>query len=445
MVPFRFMTARDEALRRLRRIEQEGAYAGLLQQEDDRLDARDVRFATELAAGVTRWRRYLDFLITHYYRGAFVELEPDLKIILRIGLYELLILEAPPHAAVNEAVETARRNGHRKASGLVNGILRTVVRAGDARPEPETGDPARDLAIRFSHPTWMVRRWLDRFEAGDVRTLLEWNNSRPVYGLRVNKSRVTVDAFRGRLDDEGVEWQPSPFADDFVRVQSLQPVFRAGLIRDGWCVVQDEAAGLVVRVLDPKPNERIADACAAPGGKAVYAAVMMEGTGEVFALDVNERRTKLITETAARLGLPNVRVNVGDAREIDSIAELDFDRVLLDAPCSGSGVMNKRADLRWRRTPEQFEELVTLQRELIDACARVVKPGGLLVYGTCSIEAEENEEQVRRFLERNPGFSLESVEALVDSALVSADGFYRSLPHVHGIDGAFAARLRRRA
>lgn len=437
------LTARREVVRRLRRIEKDAAFAGLI-ETDVQLDAQDARFVTDLVSGVTRWRRWLDFLIGKFYHGDAERLELDVRLILRIGVYELLIREAPAHAAVNEAAELAKQRVRRGAAGLVNAILRSVIRSRDNLPQPETGDPALDLAVRHSHPTWMVRRWLMRYGPEDTTRLLEYNNSRPVYGLRVNPEKALMDALLRRMVELDVDWDVSLYDENFVRVRSLQPVFRGGLVRDGWCVVQDEGAGLVVRLTDPKPDEFVVDACAAPGGKALYMASLMESSGEVAAVDVNEARVGLVRETARRLGIGNVTTRTGDARQLsDVINGRTADRVLLDAPCSGLGVLDKRADLRWRRQESDMAGLISLQAELLDSCADAVRPGGLLVYSSCSIEPDENEDQVEHFLHRRRDFKLESPNSFIPDELISGD-YYRTLPHEHHVDGAFGARLRRR-
>lgn len=438
------VSARALALARLLRIEGEGAYAGLVDGNTADGDPREERLASEYVAGVTRQRRWLDFLIAHFYRGDADALEPKLRQILRIGLYDILFLRTPPHAAVNEAVELAKRHVRPKAGGLVNGLLRAALRSLDALPEPATGDAARDLAIRTSHPTWITRRWLDRYGEADARALLEIDNARPTYALRVNTLRLSPEAIGERLDALDVEWRPSAYLDDFVLVDQLQPVLRAGLLDAGLCAVQDEAAALVVRVLDPQPGETVLDVAAAPGGKALYAAIRMDDTGRVLAYDVHPSRADLVRSSAAAHGLEIVEVGVADLRDLAAQPDPPMgDRVLLDVPCSGLGVLAKRADLRWRRTPEEIGDLVDLQDELLDAAARLVRPGGLLVYSTCTTEPEENAERVTAFLSRHGTFSRERVDGLVPEAFVTAAGDFAALPHVHGTDGAFAARLRR--
>jgi 16S rRNA (cytosine967-C5)-methyltransferase len=412
---------------------------------DDLPDPRTGRQVREYVAGVTRWRRWLDFLIDHFYRGQAMQMEPTLRQVLRIGLYDLFLLDTPPHAALHEAVELAKRLVRPGAGGLVNGILRSALRAAGDLPQPAMQDEAERLAIRYSHPTWMVRRWLERYGAEETRRLLEANNARPVYGVRVNTHHITPEAFHARLDEEGISWEASPYLDDFVRIRRLQPVIQAGLLADGSCMVQDEGAGLVVRLLDPQPDETVLDACAAPGGKALYAASRMQGRGRVLAYDVHPGRIRLVSQAAGTLGLTNVVAEAADLRDLAGQQPPPAaDRVLLDVPCSGLGVLAKRADLRWQRTPEDMAELVALQDDLLDAAAALVRPGGVLVYSTCTIEPEENEDRVSAFLERHGAFVQRSAGGLVPEGLATAEGFYAALPHRDGIDGAFAARLERR-
>jgi 16S rRNA (cytosine967-C5)-methyltransferase len=438
------LSARAYALRQLLRIEEEGAFRGLAGGEADAVvDAREERQATEYVSGVTRWRRRLDFVLGHFYRGELDKMESKLRQILRLGLYDILYLETPPHAAVHEAVELAKREVRSGAGGLVNGILRAVLRAGDRLPEPETGDAAEDLAIRNSHPTWMVRRWLDRFGPEDTGALLRWNNERPVYGVRIAGDDPAD--FKRLLDEAEVEWEASPYLDYFVRVRSLQPILRAGWLGEGRCAVQDESAGLVVRLLDPQPGETIIDGCAAPGGKSMHAAAMMRGEGRIIAFDVHENRLRLLHHSAKKAGIHIIETQTADLRELATSPDRPLaDRVLLDAPCSGHGVLSKRADLRWNRREEDIEELARLQDDLLNAAAALVRPGGLLVYSTCTIEPEENRERIEAFLTLHPGFELESAEGFVPAETLTGDGYYETLPFRHGVDGAFGARLRRR-
>lgn len=501
---------RAQALRELLRVNVEGAYAGLVSGpagdpvaeavdatgdsgaerdggEGQRggsagatragLDARERRFVTELVSGVTRWRRRLDFQIAAVNRTG--PLDPEVQETMRLGVFELLILQKPPHVA-SAYVDLARAASGEGAAKLVNGMLRSIARHRDAGTLPKlrppsghapTGDEdvrkiADTLGVQFSHPTWMVERWLRRFGLEECVELLMCNNRRPTYSLRPNSQRgYDVHKLRTRLREaataaaavEGggtsLELESSEvFPDDFLRVKrGLQQAYRSGLLQDGKAVVQDESAGLVVALLDPQPGDRILDGCAAPGGKTFFTAARLHGQGSVLALDVSPRRLQALENQAERLGLGGlVSTRAVDFREFkESFWAVEgpqfFDRVLVDAPCSGLGVLAKRADLRWRRTAGEILELQHLQDELLAAAAPLVREGGHLVYSTCSIEPDENEERVERFLEAHPGFELEPARAKLDKGVLSADGrFLSTLPHRHATDGAFGALLRRR-
>ena len=424
---------RIEAARRLVRIEEEGAYAGLV--GDRSLGGEAERVATSLVAGVTRWKRWLDYLAATCYRGDYENLEPALRQVLRIGAFDLAVAGTAPHAAVHQAVEAARREIRPGAGKLANAVLRALDRK---KPWEGalTGDSVSALSVRWSHPDWLVERWVARFGVEDTRRLLAHNNAPPVYSIRVSERR---DAFLSFLDAEHVPWSRSPWLDDFVRVERLQPVVRGGWLREGAVAVQDESAGLVVRMLDPQPGETVVDACAAPGGKSRYAAERMGGDGRVVAIDVSEKRLGLLKRTPTQTPVETV---AADFREWASAHRGAADRVLVDAPCTGLGVLAGRADLRWKRTPQDFDDLIPLQASILDAAADVVRRGGVLVYSTCSIAPEENHGQARDFLARHPEFRLEAPEGL-PAAVVDAEGFLATLPHRDGIDGAFGARFRR--
>jgi len=435
-------SARRIALRHLLRLETDDAYVSRL--DDDTADAREMRQAKEYVAGITRWKRWLDFLLTTYYDGDYSDMEVELQQVLRIGAYDLLFLSTPVHATVNEAVELAKQEVRPGAGGLTNAVLRVMVREKDNLPAPDTGDFADDLAILHSHPTWMVRRWLDRLGPDETQELLTYNNKRPTHSLRINALRRRQPSWKEKLEEAEATYEPGLYLDDFIRVEQLQPIIRASVLDGGALAVQDEAAGLVVRVLDPKPGETIADLCAAPGGKTLYAAALMNNRGFIYAYDNHRGRLRLVEKNAQAQGARIILTEKMDARLLSSTdAKPVADRVLVDAPCTGLGVLSKRADLRWQRSPEDIGDLTKLQDELLDAAATVVRPGGVLVYSTCTIEPEENEERVAAFLERHRGWAREPVGDRVPDELKNEAGDFASFPHRHQIDGAYAARLRR--
>ncbi|MFB6279718.1 MAG: 16S rRNA (cytosine(967)-C(5))-methyltransferase RsmB [Salinibacter sp.] len=431
------------ALQHLERVRKDDAYVGELTADD--AEARTRRQARELVAGVTRQRRWLDFVLGEAYHDDYESMEHRLRQILRLGLYELLFQSTPTHAAVDEYVELAKQELRPGAGNLVNGVLRTIDRDREHIPVPDTGDDAEDLAIRYSHPTWMVDRWLDRFGIDETTELLRANNRRPMYGVRINLLRTSRDAVADWLDEHDVVHIDSPYLDNHLRLKRLQALVEGGLLDDGHVAVQDESAGLAMEVLDPQPGDMLIDGCAAPGGKTMHAATRMDGEGTIQAFDVDGQRLETVADAADTHGVPDlVYTEAADLRQVaDQPDPPEADRVLLDVPCTGLGVLAKRADLRWRRTPDDLEEMIALQDQLLDAAATLVKPGGLLVYSTCSIEPEENEQRVDAFLARHDQFAMESVAGHVPDEMVSDAGHLMTLPQRHRMDGAFAARLRR--
>ncbi|KAK9070638.1 hypothetical protein SSX86_011040 [Deinandra increscens subsp. villosa] len=456
---------------RLMRIEFGGAFADLLNEKgkgsgDNEmgyvertlgfctrdLDDRDLRLVTDIVGGTIRWRKYLDYLILSLIHdpSSFSRMEPLLLQILRIGFYEIVKLEVPSYAVVDENVQLAKVSLRPGAGNMVNGILRKLVllKETNSLPSPQVeGDDraqARALATLHSHPVWMVRRWIKYLGREEAIKLMTWNNSDPRFSLRANRGKgFTRSDLASRLVTLKVPYELSPHLDDFIRISTgMQSVIQDGLLKEGLCSVQDESAGLVISVVDPQPGETIIDCCAAPGGKTLFMAACLEGQGMVTALDINKGRLRILKETAKLQQLDNVIATVHtDLRTFPEDNSVTYDKVLLDAPCSGLGVLSKRADLRWNRKSEDMEELKSLQDELLDAASMLVKPGGVLVYSTCSIDPEENEERVAAFLLRHQEYSIDSAERYISPEFLTEQGYYFSSPVKNSLDGAFAARL----
>ncbi|CAN6196329.1 unnamed protein product [Urochloa humidicola] len=415
------------------------------------LEDRDIRLVTVIVAGTVRWKRYLDYLIMSLCseEKVFREMEPLLLQILRIGFFEILKLDVPAYAAVDENVRLAKVALRPGAGNMVNAILRKLVllKETNSLPLPKIdGDDraqARALSIIYSHPVWMVRRWIRFHGKDEALRLMNWNNSDPCFNLRVNTSKgyTRADLVK-HLESLQVHYEES-IMDEFVRIrEGMQAVLQAGLLKDGICAVQDESAGLVVSVVDPQPGETIIDCCAAPGGKTLFMASRLSGQGKIWALDVNKGRLRILMEAAKLHSLDDMITDIhADLRLYTKETTATYDKVLLDAPCSGLGVLSKRADLRWNRQFEDLEELTCLQDELLDSAATLVKPGGILIYSTCSIDPEENEKRITAFVQRHPEFATHSVCGYVPKEFVTDEGFYSSNPTKHSLDGAFAARL----
>lgn len=433
---------------RLLRIELGGAFADLLDPMNGNgngkemgyvgrtlgfrtrpLDDRDIRLVTDIVAGTTRWRRFLDHLISSLAHS-HNNIEPLL--LQNVKLAKIALRPA--------------------AGNMLNAILRRLLLLKDTNslPLPKVQGnhrtQARALATIYSHPVWMVRRWIKYLGHEEAERLMAWNNCDPCFSLRANiaKGFERADLVK-RLESLKVPHELSLYLDDFVRITAgMQLVIQSGLLKEGFCSVQDESTGLVVSVLDPQPGETIVDCCAAPGGKTLFMAARLKGQGMVCAIDINKGRLRILEETAKLHEVDNVIFPVhSDLRMFVENNTVEYDKVLLDAPCSGLGVLSKRADLRWNRRLEDMEQLKNLQDELFHAASTLVKPGGILVYSTCSIDPEENEERVAVFLQNHPEFCVDQASGYVSSEFVTETGFCFTNPVKHGVDGSFAARLLR--
>jgi 16S rRNA (cytosine967-C5)-methyltransferase len=395
----------------------------------------------ELVKGTLRWRGRIDWALDRLVHIGLSQVQPWIKNVLRMGAYQILFLDRiPPHAAVDESVKLAHQYGHPGTAGLVNSVLRRLVEAKDTLELP-SGDDAASLAAWGSHPQWLAERWLARFGADGARALMLANNRAVPVGLRLNRLRGTREQLIARLAAEGVTATPAPYSPDLVWVEGHHSPSSLTAFREGWCTAQDESEALVGRLVGPQPHERLLDLCAAPGGKCTHLAELMGDEGEVWAMERAAARVASLEHTIQRLGMHCVHVVEGDGRTYNF--PMPFDRVLVDAPCSGLGVLGRRADARWRKGPEVLREMPPIQLDLLAAGGRRARPGGVLVYSVCSFEPEETVAVVERFLRQSPSFVLESASGLVPDEVLDGQGFMLLLPHVHGCDGAFAARFRK--
>jgi 16S rRNA (cytosine967-C5)-methyltransferase len=407
-----------------------------LQLRRARLSAPDRSLATELVYGVTRRRLSLDHEIDRLTAGR--RLEAALRAALRLGLYQLRHLgRVPSYAVLNETVELARRYGHEGTARLANAVLRRALAEGP--PEPPS------LAVASSHPEWLVRRWVERLGEEEARALLEADNAVPPAAVRVNRLRTSPEALARALAAEGAKVRPGRWCPEALHVVSGPPPSELKAFRRGMFTIQGEASMLAALALDPRPGELVLDVAAAPGGKATHVAERMGDRGQVVANEVEPRRARQVEAAVRRLGLRSVAIRQGDARTLPEAFAGRCDRVLADLPCSGLGVLARRPDLRWRKVEPDLPRLGALQAELLDAAAACVRPGGALLFSTCSTEPEEGEEVVRAFLAGHPEFEASPLGPRLPPGLDGAGPTLRLWPHRHGTDGFFLARFERRA
>lgn len=404
----------------------------------DRLDTRDRRWLQELVYGMLRRRSWIDAALDSRVRGGIGRLHPDVADLLRLGAYQLVFMgSVPPYAAIAQTVEQVKSAHGEGASRLANAVLRRMDRERENLAPAMPADPLDDLALTYSHPRWLVARWVGRWGTEPARALLEANNREAPVILR--PAGIVREQLEASLEASGVRGGDAPLIADSVALPPGVALTSLAAFRQGECFVQDPAATAVVRYAAIPAGSRVVDLCAAPGGKALELA---RTAGVVVACDASSSRLGRVVETVARLGSTNLLPVVADAR-FPVVSRADV--VLLDAPCTGTGTFRRHPDARWQLKPSDLAVMGAVQRALLAAAAGIVAPGGLLVYSTCSLEQEENDAQVEAFLSDHPEFTLEPPPpGAVPEAALDA-GRLRVLPHVHGTDGAFAARLRRRS
>jgi 16S rRNA (cytosine967-C5)-methyltransferase len=434
----------------LLRIEKERSYADILiDRELSRglLAGPDRGLLTELVYGVLRRQGTLDHVIGHCSSQRIDRLERAVLLLLRLGLYQALFLDrVPVSAAVNETVKLAHLLAPR-AAGFINAVLRRADRERDTIPWPDRdADPAGFIAARHSTPRWIATGWIDQLGVDEAEALARDMLKPPPFTVRVNTLKIDRDGLRARLADEGVPSEPGLYAPSALQLSGPIRLDTLDSFREGLFTVQDESSQMAALLLAPCPGERLLDLCAAPGGKTTHLAQLMDDRGEILACDASPRKLELVLETAGRLGIGIITTRpVNAAKPLPADAFGQFQRVLLDAPCSGLGVLRRNPEGKWWKTPANVAELAATQRAILRNAAGCLAAGGTLLYATCSTTREENEAVIDDFLSRSPGFVLEDLRGVYPewTPLFTDRGCFRSWPQRHGMDGFFAARLRR--
>ncbi len=441
---------REAALKILLAVDEREAFANLaLGSLLDKLEPGklDRSFITELVYGTLRTQNTLDWALSHYLRRPLPGLSAAVRNILRLGAYQILFMDrVPDSAAVNESANIARLYGHEGIVKFVNGVLRNLARGKEQLNYPDPAeDPVQYITLRHSHPEWLVRRWLNDFGYQETEALCEADNQPAPNTVRVNTLKTSAAELMERLAGMGVVAQRGHYAADCLQLQGFVSLGGLAPFKEGLFQAQDESSILVGQAVCPGPGARVSDVASAPGGKTTHLAQLMQNQGVILALDVHEHKIKLIEENCRRLGVQIVQPILADARQIPEKYTGWADYVLVDAPCSGLGVLRRRPDARWRKQEEQIAALALLQAQILESVAVMLKPGGVLVYSTCTITREENLGQVESFLNKHPDFRWESLAGLLPPELDQAGtldrGYLQILPHIHNLDGFFMARL----
>lgn len=442
---------RHAAFNTLTCINKQGGFADRLIDSElasGSLIGPDRGLFAELVFGVLRRRGTLDHILAQLLEKPIKELDPQALQILRIGLYQLTCLDRiPESAAVNESVKLAKTIAPR-TSGLVNAVLRNYLRQRETLSFPDQlSEPVKSIAARHSQPEWLAEHWLHQLGSEDATLLAEASSQQPPLTLRINRLRTTREKLLQEFRDSGIEATPCRFSPDGIAIAGRQTIINLPGYEEGHFAVQDEASQLAGLLLGAEPGQRIWDACAAPGGKACHIAQQMDDNGELVATDISRSKLTIVQENARRLGISCLSTAVADLHQPDTLPEGLFERILLDAPCSGLGVIRRNPEAKWRLLPTDITRLAAVQKMLLKNAASLLKPGGSLLYSTCSTSVEENEEVVEDFLLHHPDFVLENLNDLFPAwrELFEFYGMFRVWPHRHGTDGFFAARLRRKS
>lgn len=406
----------------------------------------DRRLLTELVYGTVRRQRTLDALIDQLGKKKAHQQPPDLRLILHLGLYQLRYLDQiPPSAAVNSSVELAKHNGFAKLAGVVNGLLRQYLRLREQGGDPlqlPTDSVAR-LGIRHSYPDWIIQIWQQQLGAEGTEHLCQYLNQPPGIDIRINPLRASIDQVEAAMTAAGIAVQRlSPLPQALRFLDHPGPIHKLPGYQEGWWTVQDSSAQLVGHWMAPQPGEVIIDACAAPGGKTTHLAELLQDQGKIWACDRTPSRLRRLQQNIQRLGLQSVEICTGDSRTLTQFTG-EANRVLVDAPCSGLGTLHRHADARWRQTPETAQDLARLQTEILDHTATWVRPGGILVYATCTLNPGENEAIIEQFLDRHSNWSLvPPAPGSPAATFAQPQGWLKVWPHQDQMDGFFIAKLK---
>ncbi|HBF36560.1 MAG TPA: 16S rRNA (cytosine(967)-C(5))-methyltransferase RsmB [Firmicutes bacterium] len=440
----------------LNRVEGRAAYLNLalpeIFHEHPEAEQRERAFCTELTYGVYRHLYQIDYFLGRLLSRPFDSLKTPVKNVMRIALYQLIYLtDIPARAVCFSAVAQVKNSQYQGLAPLVNGVLRAYLRNKDKLKPPDRSlDLVESLAIEYSHPRWLVERWLKRFGEERTEQILQVNNEEPPLTLRFNQYQGLINHVLDDFDQAGIKYTMGLILPEAIQIKSLSgPLDKLASFQSGKLFVQDESSMLVAHLVDPQPGETIVDLCAAPGGKSTHLAELMGDQGKIWSIDDHPHKIDLIVQNAKRLKLQNICPYLADARNFKIPGGGFADAVLVDAPCTGTGVLRRRVDARYRRQPEDIETLVAIQREILRNASRLVRPGGRLIYSTCTLEPEEDQEQIQWFLSKHPDFETVDFGKFLPEMHVRYlddpwEKWLTILPISGGGDGFFMCRMERK-
>lgn len=439
--------AREIALKTLYKIEKEEAYSNIaldqiIKENKNKINDRDIGFISEIVYGVTSWKLTLDEIIKKYSNIRLKKISPWILNILRMGIYQIVFLDkVPKSAAVNESVNLAKRYGHKASSNFVNAILRKVDKK-DYNELSEINNPIERISKTTSMPVWMIEELLKENDIEKVEEICKASNIKPKVTIRVNKLKTNKETLKKLLEDRNIIVHEAKL-ENFLILEKAKNIEQLDLFKEGYFTVQDEGAGFIAEIVDPKPDEVVLDACSSPGGKTTYMAELMKDKGKIIAWDLHPHRVKLVEENANRLGIHMIKAECQDATVYKEEYKEKFDKILLDVPCLGIGVLKRKPDIKWKRKQEDILEITQIQQEILQTCSKYLKSNGQMIYSTCSIFYEENDKIVEKFLEKNGDFTYAKME--IPETTYSVKNSHKiQLYQGEETDGFFICKLQKR-
>lgn len=399
---------REIALKTLYKINEEEAYSNIaldeeIKQNRNKLTEKDIGLISEITYGVTTWKLTLDSIIKKYSKIRLKKISPWILNILRMGIYQIIFLDKiPKSAAVNESVNLSKRYGHTSSSNFVNAILRKVDKK-DYEELFQIKDDVERVSKTTSMPEWIIKELMKNNKMDKVEEICKNSNLKPKITIRVNRIKTTPSELKLKLGERNIEYSETKI-EEFINLKKVKNIENLDLFKEGYFTIQDLSAGLTAISLNPKPNEYVLDACSAPGGKTTHIAELMQNKGNIEAWDIHEHRVKLVQKNAKRLGIDIIKTDVQDAMEFNEKYVEKFDKILLDVPCLGIGVIKRKPDIKWQRKQEDIEKITNIQKKILQNCSKYLKPNGILVYSTCSILEDENMAIIEEFLNENKEF-----------------------------------------
>ena len=439
--------AREVAMKILLDINHNKAYSNLSLNKylKDVTEKKDENLIREIIYGVLENLIYIDYIISKASKIKIKKIHPNILEILRIGIYQIVFMDKiPESAAVNESVKLAKKYGHKGTIGFTNGVLRSISRDKEEFMKINAKDKSEYISIKYSHPQELVKRWVDEFGIGFTEELCRANNTTPLLNIRVNTLKTDKASLQNSLKEKGIRTIEGKYAEDSLIVKNPFAITETEEFKNGLFTIQDESSMLVSQIMNPQEGSSVLDVCSAPGGKSTHIAQMMNNKGYILSRDIHPHKMKLIEDNTNRLGIDIIESEVYDALDRDENLIGKFDYCILDAPCSGLGLIRRKPEIKLNRKEEDLESLSSLQYNIIQTIKNYVKVGGVLVYSTCTIERKENLDLIKKFIEKNPEFKLVNIEDRIkekDEFSTLKDGYIELFPHINQTDGFFIAKM----